>query len=499
MSTLLFSFNKYKDKIYSVSNLRLLSFEIYKLFVFYIIISIISRLSKYFPFSYFYEIDFNFYILTKIAIFLLIIDLCYYILLKSNVGQFSYPEIILSFIQKPNIIKILLISISFFAIFLFTNELKSLMPRLNSIYVKDKYNIEPIYKDDYEENYYLQKGLSKSTIYENADNTLIICACIIYIFNFIIIKQNFWTRLDINRISNLKNKLLISIRNIANIGVPLFFIIYIILIGFYHTLFVFDLCLNYTSLFIIEYNILYITKECLNNFICSKINYICYEINSIEKLIKKDVDFKNEENFYIIHHLLNLNDLYKFPHNVKINEILLKLENLNVIKKKIYYFNDLINRKYAMFLKKKNFFKINNDVSGIDNIKKMIQNFSEFFDYRAKQIFENETCVENLKIIINIIGNIILFISDAKINKSNEEKYMEYSDNIYFFIERLFDIDKILFNFIKKSKNNESFWNELTKIRRSIKYYFYLIRNRQNKCGFIKMETQNIQTILYSN
>ena len=152
-----------------------------------------------------------------------------------------------------------------------------------------------------------------------------------------------------------------------------------------------------------------------------------------------------------------------------------------------------------MFLKKKNFFKIKNDMSGIDNIKKMIQNFSEFFDYRAKQIFENETCVENLKIIINIIGNIILFISDAKINKSNEEKYMEYSDNIYFFIERLFDIDKILFNFIKKSKNNESFWNELTKLRRSIKNYFYLIRNRQNKCGFIKMETQNIQTILYSN
>ena len=499
MKTLLFSFDKYKEKLESVTHLRILSFEIYKLIVFYIIINIIVKLSNYFPFSFFYEINYDFYQLIKIFIYLLISDICYFILFKSNAGQFSYMEIIISMIKNPNIIKSLSVSISFCIIFLVTNELKSLMPRLNSTYVKKKYNIEPIYRDDYEENYYIQKGIAKRTAYENADTFITICASVLYAFHFIVLKQNFWTKRNINRISNLKNKIIISIKNIGTNGVPFFFVIYILHVIFYRTLFIVDLSLNYTSLFLIEYNILYISKECFNNFICARINYLCYEINSNEQLIKKEIDFRKEDNFYIIQYLNNLNDIYRYPHDDKLNIILLKLENLNCIKNKIYYFIDSINRKYSMFLSKIRYFTINYNMNAVDNIKMMLQKFVDFFDFSTNQIFENETCIEIIELIIKIIGNIIIFIADANTDKSIDEKFMENQDHIYFFIERLFDIDKISSILIQNRKVSQDFRNDLIKLRIVIKNYFNLIRNRQNKCNFIKMETENIKYILYSN
>ena len=76
---------------------------------------------------------------------------------------------------------------------------------------------------------------------------------------------------------------------------------------------------------------------------------------------------------------------------------------------------------------------------------------------------------------------------------------MEYSDNIYFFVERLFDIDKLLVILIQNNRNIETSRNDLINLTLVIRKYFDLIRNRQNKCKFIKLETQNIQNILYQN
>ena len=129
----------------------------------------------------------------------------------------------------------------------------------------------------------------------------------------------------------------------------------------------------------------------------------------------------------------------------------------------------------------------------------MVQKISDFFDYNANQVFENETCIETIKYIIEIIGNIIIFIADAKIDKSNEEKYMEYSDYIYFFIERLFEIQTILMNLIQNRKISESMRHELEKLMILINYYFDLIRNRKNKKKKKKLETQEIQDLLYGN
>ncbi len=497
MRNIFFNHEKYKEKIYNITNLRILSFEIYKLFIFYSFMSILTKLCHYFPFSIFYEIEYNFFRLTKIFIYLLIIDISYFILFKSNGGQFTIIEKIVNSILKPNLIKLLAVSLSFIILYLTTIEMKSLMPRLNDQYIKDRYNIGPIYRDEYEENYYERKGLTKSTIYEYSDRLYIIFSSLALLFHFILIKQNInlWPKLELFRIGNFKYNLKICLKNIGLVWTPVFFIIYIIFIFFYHSLFIFDLCFNYASLFIIEYNILFLSIECIKNFICAKINYTTYELNTKEQLIKKQIDFSTEENFYIIHHLKNLNDIYKYPYDFKTNSIVLKFENLENIKNKIYFFFDRINRKYSMFLNKKKY--INYAMNSIDKLKIMAQKVSEFFDYSANQVFENETCINIMKYIIELIGNIIIFIADAKIDKSNEEKYMDYNDYIYFFIERLFEIDRIIINLIQNRKISEPMRDELNNLSIIINYYFDLIRNRQNKNHFIKMETQKIQALLY--
>ena len=152
-----------------------------------------------------------------------------------------------------------------------------------------------------------------------------------------------------------------------------------------------------------------------------------------------------------------------------------------------------------MFLSKIRYFTINYNMNAVDNIKMMLQRFVDFFDFSTNQIFENETCIEIIELIIKIIGNIIIFIADANTDKSIDEKFMENQDHIYFFIERLFDIDKISSILIQNRKVSQDFRNDLIKLRIVIKNYFNLIRNRQNKCNFIKMETENIKYILYSN
>lgn len=495
----LFSQNKYKEKIYNITYLRFISYEIYKFFIFYNLMSIISRLSHHFPFSLFYEIEYDSSKITKIFIYLLIIDIGYFISFKSYEGQFSVIEILIYLILKPNLSKILIISFSFCLLYLITKEIKFLMPRLESQYIKNKYHIKPIYKDEYEENYYARKGLSKYTIYEKTDALFIISVSIILLMHFLVIKQKYdlWPKLDLSRINNFKNKLWIAIKNVFIIGIPVFLIIYLILIFYYQRFFIFSLCSNYTSLFIIEYNILFISIECLHNFICAKINYITNEINTKDQLIQKKIDFQKEECFYIIHHLKNLNEIFKFPHDIKLNTVLLMENNLNSIKNKIYFFTNSLNIKYSSFLGNSLYINvIYNNMNSFEKLIIIIKKVLEYFDFSGNQIFEKETCIEIIKLVIELNGNLILFISDAKINISDEEKYVNYSDHIYFFIERLCEMKKIFYNLWNNKKISEKLRQDINKLNDVINNYFNLIRNRQYRNGFITLETQKIKEIL---
>ena len=497
----IFSDNRYKDKIYNVTYLRLLSYEIYKFFVFYYLMVIINTLSNHIPFSFFYELDYNSSKLFKIFFYLLIIDILYFISFKSNQGHYSIIEKITNSFLHPNLTKILSVSFSFCFLYLITNELKSSMPRLNSDYIKEKYKIQVSYRDEYEENYYERKGLTKKTPYEYTDGLFTVCVSIILLINFLIIKQKYdlWPKLDLSRIINLKFKLWITIKNIIIIGVPAFIIIYFIFIFYYHSIVIIGLCTNYASLFVLEYNIIYLSIECLHNFICPKISYFTKEVNTKTQLIHFNVEFQKEETFYIIHHLKHLNELYKYPHDVKLNTILLNLENLNNIKNKIFIFMNSLNKKYSNFLSNIKYIYINNNMTAIETIQTIFLKIFDFFDYSGNQVIENDTCLEIMKLLIELNGNIIIFIADAKISIPQEEKYWKFSESIYFFVERLYDMDKIFQNLIQNIKISENLRKNLYKLRISIINYFDLIRNRQNRDEFIKLESVKIKEILYRN
>ena len=497
----IFANDRYKNKIYNVANLRLLSFEIYKLFVFYFLMSLISWLSYRFPFSLFFQIDYNFLKLMKILTYLLIIDIFYFISFKSNQGLFSVMEIIINSLFKPNVLKILPTSFSFCLLYLITKEIKSLMPSLDSEYIKAKYNIEPYYRDEYEEIYYSKKGISKKTAYEYSDGLFVVCVSLILLIHFILLRQKYdlWPKLDLCRITNLKNKLRAAIKNIIIIGIPAFLIIYFIFIFYYHYIFIIGLSIDYSCVFILEYNILFISMECLHNFICSKISYVTKEVNNKTQLIKIEVDFEKEETFYIIHHLKHLNDLFKYPHDIKTNTNLLNPDNLNCIKNKIFFFFNSLNRKYSKFLSKVKPFNINSYMNAFERIKIILQKFFDYFDYSANQVFENDTCIEIMKLLIELNGNITIFLADATIIMPQEEKYMKYCDHIYFFIERLFEMDRLFLHLIQSKKISEQLRKDLYKLRISIINYFDLIRDRQNKYEFIKLETEKIKELLYRN
>lgn len=490
----IFSNKKYKTKIYSVTNLRFLSFEIHKLIFMYIIMAITSKLSNYFPISFFFQMKFNFYIITKIYLFSLIIDICFFISFKKNQGQYSYFEIILTLIKKPNLIKILSINISFFSLYLIIKNMKRLIPGLKSKYIKEQYNIEPIYVDEYEENYYESNGISKPTIYENFDFLFTFCATIYFLFNFVIIKQryNLWPKLNIGHIDNLKKNIIFIISNVGILGFPIFAIIYIVILYYYHTLRIFYLSLNYLSLFLFNYIFLFLSTESIINFICPKINSSTIETISKGQVIRKEVDLLNEEFFYVMHHLKHICDFYHFPNSIQLNTKLLSLENMKMLQKKIYFYIDSLSRKYSNFISKKNnFYHSMNIISRM----KVVKNISDYLDFSGNQVLENDTNIEIIKTVIEIMGNIVLFISDAKISRTDDEKYTFYSDFINFFIERMVEIDKILFGLIENRKISEDLKNDIFKLKYIINNYFQLIKLRQNKFQFIRLETQKIHDI----
>ena len=491
INRIFFADNKYKEKIYSVTHLRLLSFEIYKLFLLYISILIINKLSHFFPVHFFFEINFNFFSIIKIFIYLLIIDICYFILFESNTGIKSFHEFIINLIFHPDIKKLISMSLSFCLIFFCTKEFESLMPRLDLEYIRKKYDSN---NNDDEDN----ETYNEYDRYNYADFFyLITTSGLIFLYMvYYLGKFDAWPKLNLSRINNFKNKLVICFINIGIIGLTSFFIIYIILIFFYRTLFVFDLSLNYTSLFVLEYNIFFLSLNCFHNFICAPVNYITNEISTPDKLIQKEINFLKENNFYIGHHLQHIRDLYEYPRDIKFNTNLLLYDNLKYLKKKINIFLDSIDKKYQKIYTQKNNFYINSKDDLFYKVKTFFGNIIDFFDFKVNQVIEKETCVQNIKFLIEIIGNVITFISDAKINKVSEDKYNEYKDYSYYFVDKLIDMDSMLINLLKNKRLSENMKKSLQKLRYIIKNYFEVIRYKQMKNKFMKLISQKIQAYI---
>ena len=486
-----FSFDNYKNKIYSVTHLRLLCFEIFKFIFLYIIMLIFSKLSNYFPFSFFGEINFVSSIIIKIFFFSLLIDLSYYYLFKTNEGIYSYFEIIIKLIIYPNIMKIFLLLLSFYSIYTINKNIELLMPKLNLNYINNIYNLESInlndINDEEERNIEINAYL-KNSLYVKFYKVYSFCASFFLLFYFIIIKQKFnlWPKLELGHIDNFKKQIFSIINNLKIIIIPIYCIIYITLIYFYHTMKVIHLSFYYLTHFILNYILLFLSTESIINFICPKINYQSYETVTKGQVIRKQINLLKENSFYIIHHLKHLCDFYIFPHDIKLNTKLLSFEDLEIIKKKIFFYFDILNKKYSLFLdKKKKVITSYIYMGPFYNLKIIIGKISNLIDFSANQIFENETNVQIIKLLIELIGNLILFILDAKIIKSNEEKLLIYKEYIEILNEKLIELDKILSSVFGDKKLSEELNSDIYKLRKIINNYFCLIKIKQNKMNYI--------------
>jgi hypothetical protein len=223
------------------------------------------------------------------------------------------------------------------------------------------------------------------------------------------------------------------------------------------------------------------------------------DVNTVEKLIKKEIRFLKEDNFYIGHHLQHLRDLYEYPRDIKFNTNLLFYENLIYLQKKINFFFEAINKKYSYSYNKRNYITLRPNNDFIDKIKNFFENIFSFFDFSVNQIIQKDTCVQNIKLLIEILGNVINFIADAKINKSNEEKYDEYKDYSYFFVDKLIDIETILVNLIQNKRISSNLKKNLKKLRYIIKNNYELIRYKQMKNNFLKLMSQKLDSMIKGN
>ena len=491
MEIIFFSFDNYKNKIYSVTHTRLLSFEIYKFIFLYIIMLIFSKLSNYFPFSFFGEIDFISSIIIKIYLFSLLIDISYYYLFKTNEGIYSYFEIIIKLIIYPKLMKIFLLSLSFYSIYSINKNIELLIPQLSINYIKDIYNLDLIninYINNEEERNIEINAYLKNTPYTKFCKIHSLGVSFFLFFHFMIIKQRFylWPKLELGHINNFKKEIFTMIKNIKIIIIPVYFIIYVTLIYFYHTMRVIHLSFYYLTHFILNYILLFLSTESIINFICPKINYQSYETITKGQVIRKDINLIKENSFYIIHHLKHLCDFYIFSHDIKLNTKLLSFEDLEILKKKIFFYIDSLNKKYSLFLyKKKKIINTHIYMDPFNNFKNIIGKISYLFDFSANQIFENDTNIQIIKLLIELIGNIILFIIDAKIIKSNEEKLIIYKEYIEFFYSKLIELDKILSSILNNKQLSEELNNDIYKLRKIINNYFLLIKRNQIKIEFI--------------
>ena len=160
------------------------------------------------------------------------------------------------------------------------------------------------------------------------------------------------------------------------------------------------------------------------------------------------------------------------------------------------FFTDSINKKYQLIYSKKSYYYINPNGDFIDKIRIFCGKIRDLFDFSANQIIQKDTSIQNIKFAIEITGNIILFISDAKINKINEEKYNEYKEYSYYFTDKLIDINTLLVNLIQNKKISENLKKDLQKLRYIIKNYLDLVKYKQMKNKFLKLISQKIQSIL---
>ena len=426
----LFDSKTYKNKINSITNLRFLSFEIWK-FIFLLFNQLILSI---FLNLIFIKFKYNFFSLICLYFISIIFDYFLMLFFIYYEFKFSIYEKLINIILNPSVY-----SLTFYInIFLFYPIFK--ISKQFFLYINN---------DNSDYNYNLNNEIILIVFYE-----------IIFIYYLLNSQNNF---INYNRKDYYKYSIKKLFIEFPYFKIFLFNFIYLFL--YHKTIFVFFYSINYTFYIMFLFMYIYISYENLKNFITPVIKYNSMEITNLQKFLNYNINFEKENNFFNLHYLQLL--YYIIDEKEKILN-----EDINLIKFKI-------DKIYNNLLKKIPLYRGNNII-----IKNQIY---YYFDFSKEKIFEDGTSLNIIEISIEITYILIMNILNSK---ENNNYILNHFFEILIYYEEIlsdfakknykYDFNKLINNLYIKTKYKIDYLIKLN-MKKRIFPENKKIRARENK------------------
>ena len=426
----LFDSKTYKNKINSITNLRFLSFEIWK-FIFLLFNQLILSI---FLNLIFIKFKYNFFSLICLYFISIIFDYFLMLFFIYYEFKFSIYEKLINIILNPSVY-----SLTFYInIFLFYPIFK--ISKQFFLYINN---------DNSDYNYNLNNEIILIVFYE-----------IIFIYYLLNSQNNF---INYNRKDYYKYSIKKLFIEFPYFKIFLFNFIYLFL--YHKTIFVFFYFINYTFYIMFLFMYIYISYENLKNFITPVIKYNSMEITNLQKFLNYNINFEKENNFFNLHYLQLL--YYIIDEKEKILN-----EDINLIKFKI-------DKIYNNLLKKIPLYRGNNII-----IKNQIY---YYFDFSKEKIFEDGTSLNIIEISIEITYILIMNILNSK---ENNNYILNHFFEILIYYEEIlsdfakknykYDFNKLINNLYIKTKYKIDYLIKLN-MKKRIFPENKKIRARENK------------------
>ena len=403
----LFDQSTYKGKINSVSNLRFLSYELWKIPLLYITLVSLCFLSRFFIIDKFTPLIFDFFAFLKLLLFSFLIDYTLFVLFKRYNGQLSAFEKIIKIVIEPDLatfgLFILILLLNFAA-----RSLKKFSKILNE--ETENYNLTP----------------------SNDDFLIIVFTLAFSIDIYVNFDLFTWPRDNMNRVDSFKFKLknIFSEINIKLLGAFSIYT-YFYLVNKNGTIFVFSYFATYITLFLLLECITLYSFGMVKTFVCSPINYQCFQMQNSVQLVKHSFKPREEISFINYHYLTRLSTLF-----VEVSHLPNSVGNLNLITKELLEINkSKIEYVYNRLLEKIE--RTNNNT-----VKKQTP-LMKYIDFSRNEVFEDETSIKMIDLATDLIVNIMNYIIKANMRCSENDKFKNMQFYITYFFELLINFEKI--------------------------------------------------------
>lgn len=440
----LFNKDTYKEKISSITNLRFVSFQLWKWLLLIVSLLLLKIINHIFIVNLYITYTFSLSLLFKLFLLGIGIDYIKLFLFKNNQNQNGVFERIVKLFLVP--------SQSTFAFFFLLLLSQANITSIKSVFAINSALSSLDASSDIETGERESEGEGEGIVSKGSDFTLMLCYSLISSFQ-VINQHSFykWPKLNKTRIDCFKAAGKKSIKRAIRLTR------YHIIIGaFYYImkantlkigcdLLIYSIVVFYNEIF------QYILYNLLKGFICSPINPDSNEIKNELELISYPLNFSASSSFIIIHYLNSLNEtLLKayYQPKLQLNPVLMKNNSvLKEIKYKIDFIYSRLNEKMKIVyysLKQQSKETFGSGGGGL-NAGGLIS----WFDFSKNEIFEYETSPEIIDIITEVIYTNVLLLSTEKhhdINRTNGEEINQNEVQYYivYLIDRLFAFEKVM-------------------------------------------------------